>query len=336
MYHLNKMDNKKEIEERQKIISAFKKNIKMPDAEAEWQKVAKKIDQNETEAKETSVSASASTNYQKGNYAISGIAAGITILLALASIFAIYTNYTAEPIQEEMSIKEVFQEYDFTTDYGENRTFSLSDGSTIILNANSRLKFTSSADAGDVTTEVWLEGEAYFDIAHLEGDKSRTFTVHTPDGAVEVLGTRFVVNTYNKETQAILEEGKIAIKVGVGVGEQAENSSGQQKIYYLNPGGMATFNAGRHRNGVTIKKVKTAVYTSWTENKMVFDETPLTEVAKRIEQYFGIEVIIGKAAIETKLSGSIKTDNLKVLTEALKKILDQNYVKLQGNTVHIQ
>jgi len=323
-----KMENDKDNEERQKIISAFKKDIEIPDAEKEWQKVAKKINQKETETNKSSTS----TIYQRSNYAVSGIAAGITILLALASIFAIYKNYTAEPVQQEMSIKEVFQEYDFTTDYGEKRSFSLSDGSTIILNANSRLRFTSSADAGDVTTEVWLEGEAYFNIAHLDGDKSRTFTVHTSDGAIEVLGTRFVVNTYNEQTQAILEQGKIAIRVG----NQQENAPDQQTMHYLDPGGMATFNAGRHKQGVTIKKVKTEVYTSWTENRMVFDETPLPEVTKRIEQYYGIEVIIGQSATGTKLSGSIKTDNLEVLTEALKKILNKNNVKLQGNTIHIR
>jgi len=327
-----KMDNYKTNEERQHIISAFKKDIEIPDTEKEWQKVAKKLEENKTKA--ASRSTLASLLYQKSNHAISGIAAGITILLSLVSFFLVFKNYTAVPVQEEMSIKEIFQEYEFTTNYGEKRTFSLSDGSTIILNANSRLTFTSSADNGDVTTEVWLEGEAYFNITHLEGDKKRTFTVHTPDGSVKVLGTQFVVNTYNGNTQTVLEKGKIAVNLAT----ETENTSNTapQKIYYLNPGQMATFNSDIHTRGVTIEKVKTEEYTSWRNNKMVFDETPLTKVAKRIEQYYGIDVIIGKAAYGKKLSGSIKTDNLEVLQEALEKILSNNNVKLQGNTLHIQ
>lgn len=318
-----KMENS---EERQKIVSAFKKDIQMPDAEEEWQKVAKKMNQIEKQANQTT------RDSHKNNHAVSAIAAGILLLLALSSIFIVYKNYTTEPIGEEMAIREVFQEYEFATDYGEKRTFALSDGSTIILNANSRLTFSSSAVEGDVTTEVRLEGEAYFDITHLEGDKKRTFTVHTPAGSVEVLGTRFLVNTYNGNTQAVLEKGKIAVRLGSSI----ENFSDQQKIYYMNPGNIATFNADTHKKGITIEKVNTKVYTSWTKNKMVFDETPLADVAERIERSYGIDVIIGKAAAGIKLSGSIKTDNLEVLKGALKKILSNNNVKLQNNTLLVQ
>ena len=328
------MNNNKAGDERQRIVSAFRKGLPKPDVEEEWQKVSKKIAKNEKKDKKIYFK-SHSRVYQNSNRKLEAFAAGLLLLFALSASIVIYMNDNLESDGKEMSIKEVFQEYEFITEYGEKRTFALSDGSKILLNANSKLTFNSTSQAGDVKTEVWLQGEAFFDITHLEGDEQRTFTVHTSEGSVEVLGTRFLVNTYEGNTKAVLEEGKIAVRLG----SQHENAS-QQKIYYMEPGNIATFNSDIREKGITIKRVDTKLYTSWTHDKMVFDQTPITEVAKRIKHYYGIDVIIGKSAADIKLSGSIKTDSLEILTEALNKIIQNsnsnNNINLKNNTLNIQ
>src|SRR5690625_6208280 len=93
------------------------------------------------------------------------------------------------------------------TDYGENRRISFSDGSVIVLNANTQLIYSIESGSRDV--EVELNGEAWFDIAQSE---NRTVSVHTPDGRVQVLGTKFNVHTSRGETLVILDEGKVAVE----------------------------------------------------------------------------------------------------------------------------
>jgi ferric-dicitrate binding protein FerR (iron transport regulator) len=124
-----------------------------------------------------------------------------------------------------------------------------------------------------------------------------------------VLGTRFAVNTFRGVTRTVLEEGKVNI-----------SNAGSSASYELAPGELAQFKS--NDNKIAVKKVNTRIYTSWTEDKLIFENTPMTEVVTRIEDTFGIEVIlVDKAFSDETLSGSIKSTNLNVLEEALEEIL---------------
>lgn len=250
------------------------------------------------------------------------VAAGILLLIALiASLFAYQFNpdKSAKP---ELARATSVQEY--STGCGEKLTFRLSDGSRIMLNGNSNLRFSSKIEKG-LNTEVWLKGEAYFDIVHLEGDLKRTFTVHTDDGSIQVLGTRFSVNTFRQKTQTVLEEGEIRIRVK---GRSADASA----EYLLKPGEVAHFLA--NDNKIAIKEANPRIYTSWTKNKLFFDHTPMDEVARRIEDIYGVTVVLSGWLEGETVSGSIKNDNLQVLAEALSEVLNAS-VSQEGRTLRI-
>src|SRR5699024_7045779 len=185
--------------------------------------------------------------------------------------------------------------------------------SRIVLNANSTLRFSSALNNG-LNTQVWLRGEAYFDIAHLEEDRRRTFTVHTGDGDIRVLGTRFTVNTFAGGTQTALEQGKINIQI------KEDNGSGvPSPEFELSPGEMAQFAAGD--NKIAVKEADMRLYTSWTEDKFTFAQTPMQDVARRIERTFGVDVIVGQQYKDELVTGTVRSDNLDVLTRALGKVL---------------
>jgi ferric-dicitrate binding protein FerR (iron transport regulator) len=250
------------------------------------------------------------------------VAAGVLLLITVLG-FGVNGNYEA-PSSEEPSITQEKQE--FRTKYGEKVSLSLSDGSKIILNANSKLKYSSTVQEGQ-DMEVWLEGEAYFDIVHYEGDKQRLFTVNTPDGKVKVLGTKFAVKTTAENTQAVLEKGKIRVNVN-----SSDAIKGEEAETILRPGELAQFSSTKGM--LKRSEINARVYTSWIGDTWFFEKTPLRQVADRIEDTFGVEVKIQKDLQEKILSGSIKSTSLEFLQQALSSVINKP-VREKGNTILI-
>ncbi len=214
----------------------------------------------------------------------------------------------------------------FQTDYGQMAKLYLGDGSTIILNANTRIK-VSSIQGNGTNINVWLKGEAYFDISHPTGKRQRLLTVHTEGGTITDLGTRFVVKSRSDATQVVLVEGKVKVT-------PRGDSLHQRAGYTMKPGEMARFSGSTDR--ISIKqKVNTEVYTSWKDRKLVFDRTPMTQVAKCIEDTYGVRVIISERRImDRQLSGTINNKDLEILKKALAHVLDVPVHQI-GKTVWI-
>ena len=100
----------------------------------------------------------------------------------------------------------------FATNYGEMKTLTLPDDSKVILNGNSSIRFKSNWDKNE-PREIWLEGEAYFNVTHVNKDTSQIqpferFLVYTNDLTVEVLGTSFNIRKRRGKTEVVLEVGK--------------------------------------------------------------------------------------------------------------------------------
>jgi transmembrane sensor len=233
-----------------------------------------------------------------------GMAAGLALLLS-AAFFLFYFN----------SDKTLSAQ----TAYGETRSVILPDGSEVVLNAHSEIRFNKNWKVGE-DREVSLTGEAYF-IVNEQGDKTHRdrFIVHTPDLDVEVLGTRFNVNTYRPQTQVVLQKGSVEIKTSI---------NNKVKKYSLAPEQRAIFN--REQDKVEIAQVNSNTLVGWKDKRFIFDNTPLSEVAIMLENTYGFKVIIEKDELKNKLiSGEIPISEKKSLLLALStlyalKINEQN------------
>lgn len=233
------------------------------------------------------------------------------LLLAVVTGWGIYAGLPQSQPEERASQTEWVVS---KTEYGEKRALQLSDGSKIVLNANSRLKYPARTAGNDL--EVWLEGEAHFDIIHKKGTDQRQFTVHTEDGDVRVLGTQFNVNTRNRQTEVVLEEGKVRI-------EKPDSSQLSAVSHVMEPGELARFEKGQDQ--IDVQAINPALYTSWTEGRLLFEGAPLTEIANHIETVYGLEVRIASSELEqTLVSGAVSNDNLPVLLASLSRLLDVN------------
>ncbi|MFD2570479.1 FecR family protein [Spirosoma soli] len=202
----------------------------------------------------------------------------------------------------------------YQTAYGKIQEIQLADGSVVTLNANSSLKVADDLSNSPVR-EVWLTGEAYFDIAKRKGAK---FIVHTPEAKIEVLGTEFNVNTRREQTNVVLHEGKVQL--------QADN----QSSVVMKPGDMAIVTPQSRQ--IELKKVQPDVYDAWKESYLVLDGKTLPEIIHSLEDTFGVTIKLEDAQLaDKKLTGKLRTEVPEDCIENLAIILGAE-VKKNGDT----
>ena len=123
--------------------------------------------------------------------------------------------------------------------------------------------------------EVFLEGEAYFEVAP---DSSCPFLVETAQQQIKVLGTKFNVSAYLDEpTETTLLEGSVYL-TGVVVKGEHQLVPGEQVV--IDP----------VSNEFTVTEVDAENVIAWTLGKFVFDDNTLEQVMKKLERWYGVEV----------------------------------------------
>lgn len=157
----------------------------------------------------------------------------------------------------------------YATNNGEVATLRLIDGTRVRLAPSSRLRV--AADFGTERRDVYLEGEAHFDVTH---DEARPFTVFAGNASARDLGTEFVVRSYadDRAVQVVVREGIVALS---GVGRLERGDLGK-----LSAEGRATLQRG----------VNLDVFFGWLDGRLVFRNAPLSEVVRAIERWHDLEV----------------------------------------------
>lgn len=248
-----------------------------------------------------------------------GYRTAILFLVIGITTFVIY-QFNSDVKKKEIVTRTI------STDYGEQKTLSLTDGSQVTLNANSSLKYPEEWQQNS-KVKVQLKGEAYFSISTDDFSKDSQFIVSTPDGNVNVTGTRFVVETDNDNTQVVLEKGSINIAQ-----KKKGNGEDYHKLVELEPNQLISFS--RLNEEANIRRVNPLIYTSWKNNELVLESTPLSMVTDRINKTYGVEVKASENLLTRKLTGSI---NLKSLDHVLGSLADVLEIEVHksGQTVFL-
>ena len=202
-----------------------------------------------------------------------------------------------------------------TTRYGEISKVTLPDGSTVTLNANSSLRYAEPWDPQQ-PREVWLDGEAYFSVIHTENDQR--FHVHlTDDFRVEVLGTEFNVKDRHHKAQVVLHSGRVRLTIDGA--DQPQNVS-------MQPGELVEYS--EVDQVLTQQPVDPTSYAAWRQGQMVFERTPLREIAGALEDHYGVRVVIADEALaRTQLTGAFPVRNLDMILELLPTIADVKVIR---------
>ncbi|GAA4802499.1 FecR family protein [Olivibacter ginsenosidimutans] len=239
---------------------------------------------------------------------VTAIAASIVCLLGLG----LMAYYVMKP-----------SKVTYQSGFAKKETYTLPDGTKVILNANTQLQLTRTFST-DSQREVWIAGEAFFQIAP---DNKRPFIVHTPKGLnVQVLGTAFNLKARPKETQLVLNNG--CVKVGV------KNIAGSAQV--LSPGEMVTLKEEQHKLVKTT--VDTVYYAAWRYDLLPFTNEPLEKVANTIKDIYGYQVVYSKG--EDQLSkmhftGSLPANNIDKVITTLSAALNCDILIKDNKTITI-
>lgn len=206
------------------------------------------------------------------------------------------------------------------TAFGETLPYTLPDGSKVVLNANSKLTFSEDWEKEDLR-EIWLEGEAFFDVVHLESHQP--FLVYTSNGVeVEVLGTSFSVYDRNKKSQIVLEEGNVSLSLA--------NSDQPREKILMKPGDLVAISDDK----VEKRKVEAKNYTSWTQNLLILDQTSLEEIIRIAKENFGLQIEVDSdVSLSQTASGSMLLEDSEQFMELTSKVFNISIQKKESTYV---
>lgn len=199
----------------------------------------------------------------------------------------------------------------YSTGFGETRSVELSDGTKVILNANTAMRVPRFG-FGEDTREVKLNGEAFFNVTHTVDNKR--FMVKTEENfEVMVLGTEFSVYTRQKGGKVLLKKGKVHVLFSEGQ---------HKKELVMKPGDLITMEKSAAR-AVLKQNADTQKLTAWTGNRFVFDRTPLSEVASQLQEHYGIRVEIKDHRFANRtVSGTFQPESGEELLALLSELFD--------------
>lgn len=214
-------------------------------------------------------------------------------------------------------------------------TVYLSDGTRVLLGAESELRFAPSL--GAVARDVYLDGNAYFEV---KTDPRRPFRVHTAQGVTEVLGTRFGVRAYGADsmTTVVVAEGRVRLEQvppdDAGGSRGPGRAAVERNAVVLDPGDLGRVTT----RGELEKQRDVAVdrYLAWTERRLVFTDTPLRDIAAELQRWYDVEIAVGEESLgRRRLSASFGYEPLDAVLDHLAIALGVRVVR-DGQAITFQ
>jgi transmembrane sensor len=227
-----------------------------------------------------------------------GIAAAIMLLLGGGLIWRALQSRDSEVAAHALRST-------YATARAQRATLTLPDSSRVVLNTDTRLEIPATFGRG--ARDVYLDGEAYFEVAH---DPQRPFRVHTGPTVTEVLGTKFGVRARGGESalRVAVVEGRVAV---------ARDASTATVLVRGDVERLASEGAPN-----VTHDIDTGRMLGWTEGRLAFDATPLPEVLTELGRWFDRDFILGDSALSrvrltTVVRGESLTETIAVLEAAV-------------------
>lgn len=178
----------------------------------------------------------------------------------------------------------------------------LQDGSIVYLRKGSSL--TYFRDYGKKDREVMLNGEAFFDV---QRDTTKPFRVVAGNADVQVLGTSFNVDESDNIVELIVKTG--LVKFGW--------SGNSDSAILVSAGERAVFNEG------ALSKTRNTDenFNAWQSKKLLFNNTPLAQVATTLSDYYNVKITLSKqAAVQLSAASLTAQFNDQSLSSVLQEI----------------
>jgi len=229
----------------------------------------------------------------------------------------------------------------------EKSTIVLTDGTRITLNSKSSLRYPTNFTGK--TREVYLSGEAFFDV---HKDHEHPFIIHTEKMNIKVLGTAFNVKSYPNDpsSETTLIRGAIEGTLDDRPSDRIILKPSEKLI--VKKGSFTTVHKKENKltpaidSGAGTQYVLTSftrlhqddsdvLETSWTQNKLIFRNENFVDLAARMERWYGVEIKFKNDALKTyRFNGTYQKESITEALDALRCTEDFHY-KIKKSTVYI-
>ena len=228
------------------------------------------------------------------------IAASVLLVIGLG--VGGYVTYQNQPAPEIAWTHKI-------TRKGQKATITLTDGTKVYLNVDSKLSFPEhfAADQRAVT----LEGEAFFEVTR---DPKRPFTITSGDLTTTVLGTSFNIKAFAGEAQQVtVATGQVKVR--------SARPGGAPQEVVLNPYQQAFYDGQLSKQPVDIRPL-----VAWREKVLRFDEVSLAEAAVVLERWFDVSIVLEDERIHAcTINGTYVNETLPNILESFEHVLTITY-----------
>lgn len=199
-------------------------------------------------------------------------------------------------------------------------TITLPDGSKVVMNAGSTLRYAKNFE-GEARA-VTLSGEAFFDV---QPDPEKPFIIRSGGLSTRVLGTSFNISAYpgaRKLTVTVLT-GKVSVQDTLS--HRAVTLQPSQKAVFMPESALLS--------SETISHPENEI--AWRQGRIIFDETPLPEVAEALSRRYGVQIVLnGDHLAQCRFNGQFEHDSLDAVLRMITRLTNTR-AKRAGDTVYL-
>ncbi|WP_276485131.1 FecR family protein [Paraflavitalea pollutisoli] len=204
----------------------------------------------------------------------------------------------------------------------QRRTITLPDGSVVVLNKKSHLDYPSAFS--DSVREVYLTGEAFFDIQH---NPSKPFIVHSGAYVTRVLGTAFNIRAYDRDSLVAItvERGKV----------QVQRSGEEKALSVLTAGDQLVID--KKTTAPHMAKADVKMVTQWKTSDLVFDDLRFEEAAAIINRQFNITLLFDQEALRNcRFTVDVTGKELDEMLDILTQLTRSKWIQLDEHTIRLE
>jgi len=246
----------------------------------------------------------ASKTFNKNNWSWIQVAASIAIMIGLGFGY--------------FSMKKTVEVFEIANNTAYIKNISLDDGTKVVLNTGSSIKYT--ANFNDDDRQVELCGEAFFDVFRNE---NKPFIVTTGKLKTQVLGTSFNIC----KTDSL-----VSVTVSTGLVQVYD----EHNVIRIRPNQEATYYT--KTKDLNKRNVKSELITSWFQEDIELANVSMKELAELMEKRFDTKLSFSDANLANKrLTIAInKNDSIKTIINRINQIKELKLIKTQANIIEVQ
>ena len=210
-------------------------------------------------------------------------------------------------------------------------TVLLSDGSIATLLKGASLRFPEKFEGEN--REVYLKGEAFFDVAKIP---TRPFLVFANETVTKVLGTSFLVKAVDGENtvMVIVKTGKVSVYPEKDYLTLSAKHDREEAGVVLSPNQQVVFNKKDNSLDKGIVGNPGMLSLSTNNQELIFDDRPVAEVLQTLGEMYGIEIIFNKETLNgCPISTTFKEENLKQRMNAICQAIGATYEVVDGQII---